>query len=181
MTRWEKACLNQKLLSSMTTALREKKDLTEQQGLDFTFLILLKFRLRNASTECSWFACIINSLEPDMHWCVFCVGQEVLQSKLSESCTQNPPCWIPWAVCFLQATWVPLGIGWNIGEGAISRAGNPWHVFEALQSWTIDSASFAVTMTPGWIVTTKGTACFSPRGGRRASATTSRAQHPQWR
>lgn len=69
MARWEKACLNQKLLSSMTTALGEKKDLTEQQGLDFTFLILLKFRLRNASTECSWFACIVNNLEPDLISC----------------------------------------------------------------------------------------------------------------
>lgn len=45
------------------------------------------------------------------------------------------------------------------------------------QDQTIDSASFAATMTQGWIVTTKGTECCSPRAGRRASATTSRARH----
>lgn len=70
MTRWEKACLNQKLLSSMTTALGENKDLTEQQGLDFTFLIFLKFKLRKAKTEHFWFACIINILEPELISCV---------------------------------------------------------------------------------------------------------------
>lgn len=30
------------LLSSMTTALGERKDLTEQQGLDFAFMLLLR-------------------------------------------------------------------------------------------------------------------------------------------
>lgn len=58
---------------------------------------------------------------------------------------------------------------------------NPWHVFEALQDWTIDSDSFAVTMMQGLTVTTKGTEWCSLRDGRRALATTSRAQHHQWR
>lgn len=63
----------------------------------------------------------------------------------------------------------------------LARTKNPWHVFEALQDWTIDSDSFAVTMTQGLTVTTKGTEWCSLQGGRRALATTSRAQHHQWR
>lgn len=38
------------LVTTMLTALGEKKDLLEQQGLDFTFLLLLKLRLRNTRT-----------------------------------------------------------------------------------------------------------------------------------
>lgn len=38
------------LVTTMLTALGEKKDLLEQQGLDFTFLLLLKLILRNTRT-----------------------------------------------------------------------------------------------------------------------------------
>lgn len=82
------------LVTTMLTALGEKKDLLEQQGLDFTFLLLLKLRLRNTRTECFWPSCTINILEPELISCVPVYyplrwdRELATLSEVSEPCTQ---------------------------------------------------------------------------------------------
>lgn len=83
VVRWEKECPNQHCIC---WPLEERKDLTEQQELDFAFLLLLRLLLRNTSVEGFWLAYTVNSLESEL---ISCALVYFLQRWDKKFCSQR--------------------------------------------------------------------------------------------